>query len=236
MIYLVGSSKGGAGKSTVAVNLAALLASQLERDVLLVDTDKKQPSSTLWNRLRGGADVAQLSSMIIEAADIVREVKRQARKYDDVVIDAGGHDSAELRAALLVADVVLMPAAPALFDVAALTTDCALLNVAHNFNPHLKAFLVINNASTNHQETGTRDMREQLPNLVPNYVVLDSVLRRRAAYDACKQSGLGVVEVSNAANASSATEMRNVFNELIKRVSGAEMTAVFNVLLKGTNP
>lgn len=217
MIYLVGSSKGGAGKSTLAVNLAALLVSLNNRDVLLVDTDKKQPSSTLWNRLRGATAVAQLACITLEAADIVREVKRQARKYDDVVIDAGGHDSAELRTSLLVADVVLMPAAPALFDVAALATDCALLNVAHNFNPDLKAFLVINNASTHYQENATTHMREQLPTLVPNYVVLDAMLRRRSAFEACKLAGMGVVEgrIMDAA----AQEMRAVYDELTSRLA-----------------
>lgn len=213
MIYLVGSSKGGAGKSTVAVNLAALLVSIRGRDVLLVDTDKKQPSSTLWARLRAANPAAPaLSSVPLAAGDLVHEVRRQTRKYDDIVIDAGGHDSEELRAAMLVADCVLMPAAPALFDIAALTTDNALVEIARTFNPRLRAFLVINNASTHPRETGTRDMREQLPGLVPNYVVLDAMLRRRGAYDTCKLAGLGVVEETRCGVA--AAELHDAFIEL----------------------
>jgi chromosome partitioning protein len=219
MIYLVGSSKGGAGKSTVAVNLAACLAHLRARDVLLVDTDKKQPSSTLWARLRAAnPDVPQLSSIELSAASLGHEVRKLMRKYDDIVIDAGGHDSAELRAALLVAEVVLTPAAPALFDIAAMSTDAALLDAARGFNPGLRAFVVINNASTHHQETGTRDMREQLANLAPNFIVLDAMLRRRAAYDTAKLDGIGVVEGPGPAD-KAAREMLWVFEELMEKTA-----------------
>lgn len=216
MIYLTGSSKGGAGKSTLAANLTAVLASLLGRDVLLVDTDKKQPSASLWARLREKSGMAPVTCVTIEAPDIVREVRRQVRKYDDIVIDAGGHDSAELRAAMLAADVVLMPAAPALFDIAALSTDNALVATAREFNPALRAFLVINNASTHARETGTRDMRAQLPMLAPEYVVLDAMLRRRGAYDLCKLEGIGVVERPGG---KAHAEMKAVFAELTARLA-----------------
>lgn len=214
MIYLVGSSKGGAGKSTVAVNLAALLASLRGRDVLLVDTDQAQPSSSLWASLRAARPAAPpLSCVAFGAASLGHEVRRALRKYDDIVLDAGGHDSAELRAALLVADVVLMPVAPALFDIAAMATDSKLLDFARQFNPALRAFIVINNASTHSFESGTRDTREQARQLAPNYAMLDTVLRRRATYDSAKLAGLGVVELG-ARDKAAELEMRALFNEL----------------------
>jgi hypothetical protein len=80
VIVTVGNTKGGVGKTTLAVQLA-LARALAGRDVLVVDGD------------------------------------RQAGKYDDVMIDAGGRDSTALRAALSLSDLLIVPFLPRSVDV-----------------------------------------------------------------------------------------------------------------------
>ena len=67
MILLVGGEKGGAGKTTIAVNLAAMRPRQ-ERDVLLVDTDLRG-SASYWTQVRDEASISpRVASIPIQAS------------------------------------------------------------------------------------------------------------------------------------------------------------------------
>ena len=113
MILLLGSQKGGCGKSTLATNIAAALAHK--SDVVLLDADTQGTSST-WAQDREDLDVPVVYSFQ-KFGDIDHAVKDLAGLYDHVVIDAIGRDSKELRSGLAVADVVLCPFRPSQADV-----------------------------------------------------------------------------------------------------------------------
>jgi len=66
MIVLVGGEKGGVGKTTLAVNLAAMRA-RTGHDVLLVDADK-QASANLWASIRNQKRSIRLSAVCRNAA------------------------------------------------------------------------------------------------------------------------------------------------------------------------
>ena len=102
MIILVGGEKGGTGKTTIVTNLAALRA-MAGRDVLLVDTDP-QGSASYWTTSRDEDAIKPRVACIQKFGKGLQvEVKDLASRYQDIIIDAGGRDSVELRAAMVVA-------------------------------------------------------------------------------------------------------------------------------------
>ncbi|MBK8536321.1 MAG: AAA family ATPase [Candidatus Competibacteraceae bacterium] len=87
-IILIGGEKGGTGKTTLAVNLAALRALQ-GRDVLLIDTDI-QASASYWAQTRDEAGIQPRVACIQKfGKGLQTEVRDLAKRYQDIVIDAG---------------------------------------------------------------------------------------------------------------------------------------------------
>src|SRR6516165_3285835 len=102
MIVLVGGEKGGVGKTTLAVNLAAMRA-RAQHDVLLADADK-QASANLWANIRDQEKVdPPVRCVQKRGKGLAADVRDLATRYEDIVIDAGGQDSIELRAAMTIA-------------------------------------------------------------------------------------------------------------------------------------
>jgi chromosome partitioning protein len=112
-VIVVANPKGGVGKSTVATNLAGALA-RAGHAVMLGDVDRQQ-SARQWLALR------PVALPTIRSWDVARDqVVRPPRGTTHVVLDtpAGLHDQA-LDAVLKVADRVLVPLQPSLFDIQA---------------------------------------------------------------------------------------------------------------------
>jgi chromosome partitioning protein len=190
VIIAIGNTKGGVGKTTVSVNLA-ILRSLEGRDVLLIDGDQQQ-SSTLFSLLRnrpvgeGGYTTVSLAG---EA--ILIQVPFLAPKYDDVVIDVGGTDNGSLRAALAVADKVLIPVQPRTLDVWALDRVVTIIREAKTWNPKLKAVAFLNAA-----DSQGRDNADALAAMAgkDGIEISDVMLVRRKAYPNAGAVGLGVLE------------------------------------------
>lgn len=145
MILTVGNTKGGVGKSTLAVNLAVVRVTT-GYDVLLVDGDE-QATATIFSDTRAeelgstGYTIASLRGKALRD-----QVQKFAPKYDDIIIDVGGRDTGSLRAALTVSDIVLIPIRPRSPDVWALDDIIPLIEEARLPNPNLRALVVINAA------------------------------------------------------------------------------------------
>ena len=110
-VVVVANPKGGVGKSTLASNLAGYFASQ-GRAVMLGDVDRQQ-SSRLWLGLRPEA------ARPIAAWDVQRDfIVRPPKGTTHVVLDtsAGLHGS-RLREVMRLADKVLVPVQPSIFDI-----------------------------------------------------------------------------------------------------------------------
>ena len=116
MVISFNSIKGGVGKSTLAVNLAAWLVKE-GYDVLLVDGDEQETASdfTAWREQTLGNTGFTLVNMT--GANLRKQVESMRQKYDHIVIDTGGRDTTSQRAALSVADVAMIPFAPRSFDL-----------------------------------------------------------------------------------------------------------------------
>src|SRR6185369_5223437 len=114
MIFVSGGIKGGVGKTTLATNMAILLAAR-GRDVLLVDADDQETASDFTmvrNQTRAADGGAGYTAVKLHGVAVRTDTLRLAEKYDDVVIDVGGRDSAGQRAALSIADVYAIPFLP----------------------------------------------------------------------------------------------------------------------------
>lgn len=191
MILTVANTKGGVGKTTVAVNLVIVRVA-VGRDVLLVDGDE-QGTATLFSQLRADR-VGQTgyTAVGLYGAALRTQVRQLAPKYDDVVIDVGGRDTGSLRAALTVSDMVLVPVQPRTFDVWALDQVAALVKEAREINPGLRAVAFLNGA-----DAQGRDNAEALEALaeVDGIEAAGIVLVRRKAYPNAASLGRGIVEM-----------------------------------------
>lgn len=193
---VVGAEKGGVGKSTLAVNLAVARAMQ-GRDVLLIDTDK-QGSAQQWAATRREEGIAPTITCVgIRGASLKQEVRDLKAKYDDIVIDAGGQDSIELRAAMMVADLLVTPCEPSQFDIFSTFTMDRLVGEVRTINEALGAVLVVNCAPTNAQQTDVAEMRDALSEM-QNYAILATEVHTRKAYRRCARDGRAVSEYSRA--------------------------------------
>jgi chromosome partitioning protein len=125
VIVATANSKGGVGKSTIAVHLAVWLHDQGKR-VALVDADH-QNSSSLW------ATEAEPQLHVISLNtpnEIIKQTKRLAKEYEHVVIDGPAGLDEVTRAMLLVADMALIPCGPSLLDVRAAALAVQVLESA----------------------------------------------------------------------------------------------------------
>jgi len=133
MIVLFGGEKGGAGKTTLATNIAALRKLK-QQETLLVDTDRKTTAS-FWCSVREEKGISPRVSSIQKYERAVRtEVRELSKKYNDIIIDAGGRDSPELRGSLLVCDKAIVPLRPSQFDLWTLGRLNVLVDTAKEIN------------------------------------------------------------------------------------------------------
>lgn len=210
-ILLIGGEKGGTGKTTLAVNLAALRA-LAGRDVLLIDTDI-QASASYWAQSRDEAGTQPRVACIQKfGKGLQTEVRDLARRYQDLIIDAGGRDSLELRAALVAAERVYIPIQPSQFDIWTLGRMDDLVKTAQGFNPELRAWVVISRASTNPSVSEVAEARSLLADF-EHLSLSPAVIRDRIAYRKAARDGLSVEELKPG-DSKAAEELRALFREV----------------------
>jgi chromosome partitioning protein len=125
MIYGLTNSKGGVGKTTIAVHLAAFLAKK-KREVVFIDADPQQSASTWIRELALPMRLETLS----DPEKIIHCVARFATDADDIVIDGPAGLSETTRAIMLRADKVFLPCGPSILDFRAASKAVQLLHEA----------------------------------------------------------------------------------------------------------
>src|SRR5689334_8378245 len=190
MILTIGNIKGGVGKTTLAVNLAILRA-LAGWDVLLVDGDEQGTAVSFTDLRSEELGAPGYTAVSLQGAAVRTQVRQMASKYNDVVIDVGGRDTGSLRAALTVADRLLVPVQPRTFDLWALDQICHLVEEARTINPQLKAVSILSAA-----DSSGNDNAEAAAALAENEVVgyLDAPIIRRKAFPNAAAHGRGITE------------------------------------------
>lgn len=108
MIVLIGSQKGGVGKSTKAVNIAGYLILKQGKTAIIVDADDQKSIMTWYNDRQNVEGLPHIP--VVAASGKIKETLLELdRHYDYVIVDTAGRDSAELRSGLLAADLFLSP-------------------------------------------------------------------------------------------------------------------------------
>lgn len=185
MIVAVLNTKGGVGKTTTALNLAVGRAIQ-GRDVLAVDADRQ---GSLIAALGNREGVQAVATAHYADGQILRQQVALAKtRYEDIIIDAGGRDNSALRAAMLLADVVLIPFQPRSFDVWALDDMAALLAEMRAVQDvHALAFLAMADARG-------RDNDEAAESVPEGMQYLDAAVGRRKSIADAAGIGRSVLE------------------------------------------
>jgi chromosome partitioning protein len=193
MILTVGNTKGGTGKTTLAVQLAISLA-RASRDVLLVDGDTQGSAQTAIAIRTDAVRRSALACVQFPEGRVLRDqVRLQAPRYQDVLIDAGGRDSGALRAALVLSDILLVPFLPRSVDVWALADIAALVDEARAVRDGLTVYAVLNAADPGASSDNT-EAAEALAEF-PQLSLLDTPIRRRKAFANATGQGLSVDEL-----------------------------------------
>lgn len=212
MIITVGNTKGGVGKTTIAVNLA-IARTLAGKNVWLIDGDRQGTAQTAINiRAESGHTPGIACATYPDGTTLRAQVQQQASMFDDIIIDAGGRDSTALRAALVLSDILLVPFQPRSYDVWALTDIAALIDEARSVRDGLRAIAVLNSADPGENSTDNIEAAAAVAD-VPQFEYLPTSLRRRKAFANAAGQGLSVLELKPR-DAKAINELKALINAL----------------------
>ncbi|PLL45346.1 plasmid stability protein, partial [Klebsiella pneumoniae] len=105
-LIIVGGTKGGPGKSTIAQQVAACLQLKKKKKVHVTDIDI-QRTTTTWCEDRRSNKKLELLPFAFVGNEIIKHLQSLNGRYEYIVVDAGGFDSEIQREAMLIADAIL---------------------------------------------------------------------------------------------------------------------------------
>lgn len=204
IIALVGN-KGGAGKTSLCINLAAVLAQS--GSCVILDADP-QLSSFQWHALTESEPAAE----VIDAVDTLdAELESASTRYDNVLIDCPPSvHSPQTPIALARADIALIPVQPSPLDLWASVHIEQAIDEAKTLNPGLRPFLVINQLEP--RTKLSQLMREALDELA--LPAAESAIRRRMAFRTSLLEGRTVIDLGRRGQAA-ADEIRALAKEVL---------------------
>lgn len=195
MIIAIGNTKGGVGKTTLAVQLAIIRATA-GREVWLIDGDRQgTAAAAIAARSEAGKLPGIACAQYPDGPNLRAQVQQQRDKWDDIIIDVGGRDSTALRAALILADTLLVPFAPRSYDVWALDDMATLIDEARSVRDGLRAVAVMNQADPGDHSTDNAEAAAAVKE-VPQFIYLPIPIRRRKAFSNAGGAGLSVSELT----------------------------------------
>jgi len=203
-IIAVVAEKGGAGKTTIALDLA-VTATRNGHKVAVLDIDP-QASASKWTDRRTGDEPWVVPTHAVRIAATIE--KAQAQGVDFIVIDTPPHSSTEAAEAARRADIVVSPIEPHMFGLETVAKLGDLLKIAGN----PPAFVVVNKAPT--QGTEGANAVEYIKR--QGFTVAPVILHLRAAHR--HASNIGQVAAEFEADSKAAQESLQLYMYTIQLI------------------
>ncbi len=185
VVITVAQQKGGAGKTTLAANLAAALAPK--RRVALLDIDP-QRSLMRWHQLRQAhADVARVDFSDVAGWRLAAELDRLRKEHDVLIVDSPPHIDTDAKLAVRGATLVLVPLQPSPPDLWAAEGTLALAREEKR-----PARIVLNRAPASGKLRGAVEAEIA----ARGYPMLQATLGNRTGFASAFAQGLGVTETA----------------------------------------
>ncbi|EAI4695526.1 TPA: ParA family protein [Campylobacter jejuni] len=198
MIISICNEKGGSGKSTLAVNLSSRLTEDGD-SILLFDSDP-QRSTEVFINIRNNSNLKQNFKHSFDINLLNSGFKNELNNYDAIIIDTGGRDSREMRKAMLLSNVIIIPTIASQYDVSVLDHMLNIYKEVKLINKNIILLILINRVSPN------PFLIKELNNLI-DYIhekkevnnlndvfLLESVLYERQAYKRAVIEGKSISE------------------------------------------
>lgn len=212
MITVIGSCKGGSGKTTTSLNVAVGLALR-GFEVALVGADN-QGTVNRWHDRREALGQAPLVMVTRKNGNLVNTLNSLNQKYDHVLVDVGASNSAELISAMVVADLVIAPYQCSEFDLETVQELRTQVEHCLPINPKLRV-LVYHAIATTNPLLRDNERREFACFLAdyPEFELLEAIGHFRKVYKDAARDGRSVLEGSNPLAAEEINSLlKEVFN------------------------
>ena len=206
-VIAVANQKGGVGKTTLAMNMAAGLTRR--GSCIVVDADP-QRSATMWIELSDS--LREFPARVVPAEDeIKKQIIQLQTEFDYIVIDCPPEIKSDSTiSAIEISQILLIPLLPSPMDLWASTRIEELIKRVQRVNPTISAFVVLNQIEP--RSAMSRGMDDALQEI--NIPVLRHRLSRRASYRTAALEGCSVYDLGFRGRVAS-EEIDNIIDEVL---------------------
>jgi chromosome partitioning protein len=218
MIIAVATGKGGVTKTTTSVNIAAMAATT-GKSVIVVDTDMNKPDASYWSSVRDEYGHLPKLTCVSKTGKIGYELTKFKSVYDLIIVDCAGADSVEMRQAVAVSDLVVVPLQPGQFDIWAVSAiEKVIKEMSQKMDRQINAYTLLTRVHSNPGVRETQEAIESLKEYETTLPMMRSMICNRVSYNRANKQGLGVIELKgaekdNAANVELINLYQEIFNE-----------------------